>query len=248
MDRPMPLTGHLAALRRVLLISGAAVAVCSLAVFFALSDYLVEILLKPLRLLNVPVITIRVGEALLTKIRISLLGGLILGFPVVAWQLGGYLWPALRESERRLVLTLFPVSAILFAVGALFSYYVILPLAARFLLVVMAGEFNPMITLREYVSFVGALLLPGSLVFEGPLVLYLLARLGVVTSAGLRRRRKHVYLGVFILAALLTPGTDMVSQIAVAVPTLLLYEAGIVLAGLVERSRRKTAAVKARAA
>ncbi|MBC7106050.1 MAG: twin-arginine translocase subunit TatC [Firmicutes bacterium] len=241
----MPLRAHLAALRRVVLVSGAAVALCALAVFLGLSDYLLEVLLRPLRLLNVPVITIGVGEAFMARVRVSLLGGLILGFPVVAWQLGGYLWPALRGPERRLALALFPAAAVLFAGGAAFSYGVVLPLALRFLLAA-AGDFHPMIALRDYVSFADALLLPGGLAFEAPLVLYLLARLNLVGAAGLKRRRRYVYLGVFILAALLTPGTDVLSQVAVAVPTVVLYEAGVVLAGLVERGRRRAAAAGAR--
>jgi len=233
--REMSLTGHLGELRRVLIASGLALMGCSLITFLVFGDWLFLFFVQPLKDLAVPVIAIRVGEAFLTKVRISLLGGFVLAFPLIMWQVGSFILPALNKQERRLAIFLFPVSIVLFAAGLAFAYFTVFPLAVRFLLLVATGGLTPMITVREYVSFVVAFFIPFGLIFELPLVIYLLARLGLVTPPGLMGKRKYVLLLTFVLAAFLTPGADVISQIMMAVPMLVLYEISIGIAYVVHR-------------
>ncbi|MBE3587756.1 MAG: twin-arginine translocase subunit TatC, partial [Thermoanaerobacteraceae bacterium] len=189
-EKTMPLAGHLGELRRAVLLSLAVVLACSGIAFFVFGDQLLSLLTRPLQNLAVPVIATRVAEALITRIKISLLAGFILAFPVVSWQVLGFVLPALTRGERRLLLVLFPLSVLLFVTGVAFAYVVVFPLAVRFLLVVATEGLQPMIAVREYLSFVLAFFIPFGLVFQMPLVSFVLTRLGLVTPAWLVQKRK----------------------------------------------------------
>ncbi|MBE3586955.1 MAG: twin-arginine translocase subunit TatC, partial [Thermoanaerobacteraceae bacterium] len=188
-EKTMPLAGHLGELRRAVLLSLAVVLACSGIAFFVFGDQLLSLLTRPLQNLAVPVIATRVAEALITRIKISLLAGFILAFPVVSWQVLGFVLPALTRGERRLLLVLFPLSVLLFVTGVAFAYVVVFPLAVRFLLVVATEGLQPMIAVREYLSFVLAFFIPFGLVFQMPLVSFVLTRLGLVTPAWLVQKR-----------------------------------------------------------
>ena len=128
----------------------------------------------------------------------------------------------------------------MFILGALFCQYVVLPFAMRFLLTYGIEEVTPMITIKEYIDFCGKFLLSFGLVFELPLIITLLSRLGLVTPQFLAKNRKFAILIAFIAAAILTPTPDMFNQTLMAVPIILLYEVGILMARITRR--RKTAA------
>lgn len=237
----MPLAGHLKELRKILLVSGIALGVSAVIVFAAFGDQLFAFLTRPLYQLQVPVIATRVTETLMTKIKLSLLGGFILAFPVISWQVLSFVLPALTRQEKKLVLVLFPLSVILFAAGVAFAYFTVFPLAIRFLLLVVTEGLTPMITVREYLSFVIAFFIPFGLVFELPMAAYVLAKSGLITPGLLVRKRKYALLLTFILAAVLTPGPDIFSQLMMAFPMLLLYEVSILVTYLVYRLARKKA-------
>ncbi|MDK2887131.1 MAG: sec-independent protein translocase protein TatC [Thermoanaerobacter sp.] len=245
-EKLMPLAGHFGDLRKAVIISIAALTTCALVVFFTFSDQLLAFLTRPLKELDVPVIATRVGEAFLTKIKISLLAGSILAFPVMVWQVLGFILPALTRGERRLLLVLFPLSVALFATGIIFAYFTVFPLTVRFLLVLVTEGLQPMITVRDYLSFVLAFFIPFGLVFQLPLVAFVLTRMGLVTPRWLVKKRKYALLLNFILAAILTPGSDVISQLMMALPMVLLYEAGVVVSYLVYRFYRSKVGNKAR--
>lgn len=237
-ERMMPLMGHFSELRKVVIFSAAALTACSIIAFFAFGDQLLVFLTRPLKELDVPVIATRVGEALVTKIKISLLAGFILAFPVMVWKVLAFILPALTWGERRLLFTLFPLSVALFAAGIVFAYFTVFPLAVRFLLVMVTEGLQPMITVRDYLSFVLAFFIPFGLVFQLPLVAFVLTRMGLVTPGLLAKKRKYALLVNFILAAVLTPGSDVISQLMMAMPMMLLYELSIVVSSLVYRLSR----------
>lgn len=128
----------------------------------------------------------------------------MLAFPVIAWQMYRFMAPALYPQERRYVLILFPVMILLFAGGVLFAYFGVLKLVISFLIMI-AGDLEPMLTVDKYVSFVIAFTLPFGLIFELPVVVYFLTRLGVITPEWLSQKRKYALLGIFIVAAVVTP-------------------------------------------
>ncbi len=236
-DKNMSLQGHLKELRRRLLVSGLAVLAFSVLTFAFFGDRLYEMLLAPLRAMDVPVIATRVTEAFLTKIKISFIGGFIIAFPVVAHQVLGFILPGLTRGEKRVVYVFLPLSVLLFGAGLAFAGLAVFPLALKFLLLVAGDTLAPMISVREYLSFVLAFFIPFGLVFQLPLATYLLAVAGMITPSFLARRRKYALLFILVLAAVLTPGPDVVTQLMMAGPMLVLYEVSIMIAWLVQKAR-----------
>lgn len=225
-DKVMPLAGHLHELRRALIVSALAVAAASLVVFGVLSSWLLEQLTRPLYQLEVPVIATRVTEMMAARIKVSIWGGFVLAFPVVARQVWSFFAPALTKRERLWTLVLVPVSVVLFGLGVAFAYRAVLPLTVKFLLLTVASGFSPLITIREYLSFILVFFVPFGLAFQLPLVVLVLGRLRLVSPALLARRRKHALLAIAVLAAVLT-GPDVVSQLLLGLPVYILYEISI---------------------
>ena len=237
----MPLVSHLKELRRVILVCAAGLLVSATVAFLAFGDRLFSLLTAPITELSVPVIATRVSEALFAKMSVALVAGFVLAFPLIVWQAGGFILPALTAPERRLALVLFPASLALFACGVAFAYFVVFPLVVRFLLLVAGRGLLPMITIREYLAFVMAFYAPFGLVFQMPLVVYFLCSLGLVSAKWLITKRKYAVLVIFVVAAVLTPGTDVISQVAMAIPMLLLYEVSTLMARFVEWRRARRA-------
>ena len=232
-ENNMTLTEHLGDLRRVLTVSIIAIFVTSIASYAAFGDQLFGLVTEPLKKFDVELIYIGMAEAFVTKIKVAILAGIILALPVILWQIWSFVAPALLPKERRYFILLIPISALLFAGGALFAYLVVFNFAARFLLVVVSGDLTPMLSVGKYVSFLIAFVLPFGAVFELPLVVYFLTKIGLINHRWLARNRKFALFGFFIIAAVLTP-PDVVSQILLAGPMLVLYEIGVIIARFVK--------------
>ena len=176
-------------------------------------------------------------EILFIKLRLSLLVGLAVSFPFVAYQIYAFIAPGLYKNERRAMLPYMVATPFLFASGAALVYYVILPIIMRFAL----GQESEGVTFlpkaNEYVSLALSLLTAFGLAFQTPVVMSLLAQAEIVTSQQLRSGRKFAIVGIFAVAMFMTP-PDPISQSALAVPVYLLYELGIMAAWLIERGRK----------
>jgi sec-independent protein translocase protein TatC len=179
-------------------------------------------------------LTLGVAEPFLTAIKVSMLAGLALALPVILWQLWSFLAPAVEEHAERTVLVFVLFSTVLLAAGVAFGYWVVLPKAISFLTTFDESQFDIQLRAREYYGFVMTVLLAVGLVFQLPIFMLALVRLGVVSTDTLRSNRR---LGYFIVAvvAVLLPGIDPVTTTLQAVPLLVLYESSIWLAVLVER-------------
>lgn len=195
------------------------------AVSFWQIDRIVAFLTAPVPQLYV----MKPAEAFMIYVKIALWSGAILASPLLAWEFWAFLVPAFTEREKRTLLLFVPASVLLFLVGLVFSYRLILPQGLQFLLAFSQGAVQPLWSLESYLDFVVLMVLPVGLFFNLPLVLLLLAKMGLVTSNGLRKARRYVILLAFIVAAVITPTTDMVSQTLLALPLLLLYEISLVL-------------------
>jgi sec-independent protein translocase protein TatC len=189
-------------------------------------------------------------EFFLTQLRVALFGALFIAFPVIATQIYKFVAPGLYKNERQAFLPYLIATPILFVAGGAVVIFILLPLAMRFFLSLeqtggsgtAAIELLPKV--NEYLSLVTGLVLAFGVVFQLPVVLTLLARVGIVTSTQLKSYRRYAIVVAFIVAAVLTP-PDMISQFGLAIPTILLYEGSIIAVKMVERRRAEAEAAEA---
>lgn len=224
----IPFTEHLEELRRRLIACFIAVAV-GFALSYAFKERLFYILTQPLITVmkqGETLIYTGLPEAFFTFLKVSLLSGLILASPVIIYQFWMFVAPGLYDREKRLLIPIVLLSSVFFIGGALFGYFIVFPLGFQFFLGFATETIRPMPSMKEYLSFSAKLLLAFGLVFELPLVLTFLARLGIVSVEFLKKSRKYALLLFFVGAALLTP-PDVVTQVLMALPLMVLYEVSI---------------------
>jgi sec-independent protein translocase protein TatC len=238
-DEKLPFTAHLEELRSRLIKSFIAVG-AGFGICYAFKETLFEILLYPL-LRVMPdggkLIFTGIPEAFFTYLKVSFLAGVILASPVLLYQFWLFVAPGLYHKERRVLGPIIAVTSFFFIGGALFGYFVVFPSGFKFLLSFGADYIRTLPSMREYLDFSTKLLFIFGLVFELPVVLASLARLGIVSVDYLKRNRKYAVILAFVVGAFLTP--DVVSMILMAMPLMVLYEIGIFGAKIV--SRRKAA-------
>jgi sec-independent protein translocase protein TatC len=231
----LTLVEHLDELRNRIVVSLAALGV-ALALCFWQSDLLLDIASKPLPNDHDKLLTFSVTEPFTTTLTVAAYGALILSLPVLLYQLYAYVLPAFSDAERRAVLPIMLLAPLLFATGVAFAYFVVMPPATEFLLGFNDSEFNVQVRARDYYSFFSTMMLAGGLIFQLPLALIALTRLGIVSVEQLRSNRRYAYLAIALLAAAL-PGVDPVSMLIEMVPLLVLYELSILLARAFGRPR-----------
>lgn len=228
-DRQLTLGQHLEELRHRLLIIALAFALGTGLVFVA-TPRIFHLLLLPAG--DIKPVFIDVTEMLATYFKVALLGGFILGLPVFLYELVMFIAPGLTPREKRYLYWLLPSAAVLFVGGALFSYFVFLPPALDFLLHFGEDIATPQIRIGNYVAVVTRLMVGTGIVFETPLVMLFLARMGLVSYRTLARGRRWAVVMAFVVGAIITPTMDPVNQTLIAVPVMVLYELGIWLARL----------------
>jgi len=232
-EKKLPLTTHLQELRKRLILSFIAVG-GGFALCYTFAEKIFDILAAPL-LGMMPqggsLIFTSVAEAFFTYMKVAFIAGLILASPFVLYQIWAFVAPGLYRHEKKYVVPFVLAGSFFFAIGILFAYYVALPIGFKFLLGFATDFIKPLPSMKEYLSFSIKFLLAFGLVFEFPVVLVLLARIGVVDAKTLARQRKYAILLIFIFAAILTP-PDIISQVIVALPMIGLYELSILLSKL----------------
>jgi sec-independent protein translocase protein TatC len=220
-----PLATHIHDIKRRLLIIGATI-VASFALTFAYASHLIDWFKRPF-----PDDLIFYGptEALFASIKVSLLAGIVLSLPVILYQFWRFVEPALLPREQRWGIPLFCLGAGLFLLGLVFCNLVILPLVIHFFVSFgMDRELTPQLAVGTYVDFNVKFLLIFGFAFELPLVLGLLARVGMVTAARLAMYRRHFALAALIISAIVTPDATLFTMLLMAIPLMVLYEVGIV--------------------
>lgn len=239
--QPAPIMEHLEELRRRIIYIIIA-AVIGVAIGWTFTGDLYRYLIGSLNQIAPGTKVTQIGftEVFWVQFSLGAWSGLILVSPFILYQIIAFVLPALTPPERRYLFIMLPSTILAFAVGATFAFVMVLPLIARFFLgLTVASHTEYIVTPRQYIDLIKGLIVPFGAVFELPLVVWLLARLGVVTAALLRRVRKLAILVIFVLAALLSPGPDIVTQLSMAIPMFGLYEASIWLAKLAERQRER---------
>jgi sec-independent protein translocase protein TatC len=230
-DRKLPFLGHLEELRSRLVASAIAVGI-GFALCYAFSERLFLILASPLTSIMPEgdhLIFTSLPEMFFTYLKISLVSGLLVASPVVFYEMWMFVAPGLYRNEKRLVIPFVSISTVLFVGGSLFAYFIVFPFGFKFFLGFSSEYVKALPSVKQYFSFSIKLLLAFGLVFELPVVIFFLTKLGLVTPAFLKKNRKYAILLIFIVSAILTP-PDVITQCMMAVPLLTLYELGIMVA------------------
>jgi sec-independent protein translocase protein TatC len=238
----IPFTAHLEELRKRLITCFIAVA-AGFAISYGFKEMLFQVLTRPLIAVmkqGETLIYTGLPEAFFTFLKVAFLSGLILASPVIIYQFWMFVAPGLYDREKRLLIPIVALSSIFFVGGALFGYFIVFPLGFQFFLGFATETIRPMPSMKEYLGFAAKLLLAFGLVFELPLVLTFLARLGIVSVEFLKKNRKYAILLFFVGSAVLTP-PDVVTQVMMAVPLMVLYEVSIVGARIFGRKKEAPA-------
>lgn len=255
-DEKMPLFEHLAELRKRILISFSAIFV-GFILSFSFSENIFEILTLPLRseigfsisypflkivasnIKNQSLVFLAPAEAFWMHLKVSFFAGLMLTLPIILHQLWKFVSPGLRPGEKKYVVPFVVSATILFLAGAAFCLFFVLPFAMGFLLTYKTASMTPMLSVGNYVDFCLKFILSFGAVFELPIVIIFLTLTGIVTPKTLAKNRKYAILIAFIIAAVLTPTPDAFNQTLMALPMIVLYEAGILVARLFIRKGAK---------
>ncbi|MBQ9197230.1 MAG: twin-arginine translocase subunit TatC [Clostridia bacterium] len=228
-DQALPLMGHLLAFRKTLIVSIGAVVAAFFLVYALAADPLMAWIVQPIQRRGIEIIYTALSEALVTKFKVALIAACVLASPVVIGQVWAFVKPALYEGEKRKARILFWIAVLLFLLGVSFCYFAIYTLAIDFFLVQGENLASPMLSIDKYVSFMFGFIVPFGVAFLLPVALYVTTKAGLTNHRMLASKRKFVLLGIFVIAAILTP-PDVVSQVALGVPLYLLYEISIQVA------------------
>lgn len=266
-DKPMPFLSHLEELRWRLVRAAAGLMVGAVVVFI-FTEQLIDTLFMSMRYPDFPTYQLfcKLGEAIgaedslcakeigidglqsvgmtdqfTTHIMFALGGGFLIAFPFIAYQMWGFLKPALKEKERKNSWWVIMSTSLLFFLGILFGYYIISPLTVQFFgSYKLTEDTLNMFTISSYLGTITKTTFLTGVFFELPVVVYILSRLGLITPQFLRKYRKHSIVVVLVLAAIITP-PDFISQVIVAIPIMLLYELSIFVSAGVAKGKARRA-------
>ncbi len=248
--RTMPLMGHLGELRKRFTYSAIVIVVFVIAAFIE-KDYVLDILVRPLRQAGFTedLATFGVTEAFMQILKVSIYAGLLIALPFLLYQFWAFIMPALYENEKRSVVPYVLFTTALFLAGVAFAYFVVLPVGLRFLVGYGDQFFNQLFQAERYFSFISMFLLAFGVVFELPLIMMLLAWAGIIDYIRMRKWRKYAILIMAVVAMVLTPSQDPVSMALMLIPLIILYEFGILLSKFASKRKlqRQEAAALAEA-
>lgn len=226
-DKPMSLVDHLSELRNRIFWSLFWWVAATVGCYFLTPTLLA--LVKPLLGPQAKLIFTGPTEAFFAYLKLAMVAGLFLTAPIILYHVARFVLPGLTRQERRWLLFMLPLSILLFVVGAAFAYYVVLPVTMGFFMSYATPELEAQIKIDEFMGFVTGMLLICGLMFQLPLVLLLLANLGLVSSRGLARHRRLALFVAFVVSAVATPTPDAMTCTVVALPLYLLFEFSLIL-------------------
>jgi len=197
--------------------------ICWIFIDFIIND----ILIRPALNYNMKLQNIRPFGQVFLYMQVAIIGGIIISFPNILFQIWKFIVPGLYPKERKYISKIVFFTSFCFLSGIAFAYFVMIPMALNFFSSFGTQKIENIIAINEYISFIISVILGAGIVFELPMASWFLAKLGLLTPSFMRKFRRHAIVAIFVLAAILTPGTDPVSQIILAVPLMVLYEISI---------------------
>jgi sec-independent protein translocase protein TatC len=237
----MPFMEHLGELRVRIMRSLIALLI-GLGLTLPFSQKIVDYLARPVQATGHTLVFLALTEAFWVQMKVAVLVGLFLAAPAILWQVWAFIAPGLHSHEKKYAAPFVLIGSLLFIGGGVFSLKIVTPYAVAFLLSYSRPGLQPMISIGSYIDFLLKFTLAFGFVFELPLAITLLSRMGVVTPAALAKNRKYAILGAFVASAILTPTPDAFNQALMAGPLIILYEVGIICARIFGR-RPKAVAV-----
>jgi sec-independent protein translocase protein TatC len=238
----MPFLDHLEELRWRILWSLAAIAVGVMIGFgIVLKFDVIAIIARPITpfMHGQKLIYTHPGDPFSITMKAAFIIGIVFALPVILYQIWAFVAPALYPKEKRIVIPVLAGATMLFVAGVALAYFIVLPLTLRFLLSLQTGSLESMISAADYFGFAASMSLAFGVTFELPIVIVALTALGVLEPRTLIRYRRHAVVLCFVGAAVITPGGDLMSMTALAVPLYLLYELSVLLSSIIDRRRQK---------
>lgn len=239
-EKRMSIIRHFIELRRTILISAFAIAIGVVIGWFIYVPLFKFLIYPVAELENIQLVTTSITEPIMVKLKVSFLAGILIALPVVLWQIWGFVFPGFKKNERKIFVRIVPVSILLFIFGVVFAFYVVLPVAVKFLLFINSGVyFDPLVSQSSYLSFILKLLLCFGIGFELPIAILLAVRLNLITPKWLKEKRKYALIFIMFLVFLISPTPDIPSQLLMVGPFYMLYEVSIWLSFLVIPNRKR---------
>lgn len=235
LDKKQTIVEHLSELRKRLIYS-----VIFLLIFTVISYKFSDLIVTDMinKAPSISFIFIAPAELFMSYLKIAFIFGAVLAFPVILYNIWMFLRPGLNTDERRLILRALISGSFLFIIGAIFGYLVVLPMTINFFTSFQIEEIRAMISFSNYLSFTISFILAFGIVFEVPIIMVIVVKLGITNTEVLKQNKKVAVLIIFILAAILTP-PDVVSQTLLAIPMIILFEIGLYFAKAVEKKKNK---------
>lgn len=234
-EKEMTFLEHLEELRWRIIFSIIGIVVGTIVAWIFI-DFLVDVvLLKPAKDSGAHLQNLRPFGQLFLYMQIAIMVGIIISIPNIFYQFWQFISPALRKHERRYIFWIVAFSSICFLLGIAFAYFVMLPLTLKFAAQFGSESIKNEFSIEEYMSIIISVMLAAGLIFELPMVSFFLSKLGILKPSFMKKFRKHAIVIIMIAAAFLTPGTDPVSQIVLAVPLVVLYEISIFISKISQK-------------
>jgi sec-independent protein translocase protein TatC len=235
-DREMTLLEHLEELRGrlvaacIALVVGVLISIVPIPTLDSITGYLFNLIVNNAKSSGVTIIAIRPGESFFTYLEVALVVGAAIAMPVIIYQILAFVTPALYANERRYLFIAVPGVFLSFIAGVVFCYFLTLPFATRFLAGFLAGTIEPQWTIENYVDFVATFMFWVGVMFELPIIMFFLSKLGVVSHQRMASFRKYAFILAFVIGAAITPTPDPINQTIISLPIYFLFELGVILA------------------
>ncbi len=231
-DSEMTFLEHLEELRWRIIYSLIVLAVGTIVCWIFIDFLVNNVLLLPAKKAGVELQNLKPFGQLMLFFEVAIVGGVILSLPNIFYQFWKFISPALKRKERKYISAIVAFSTLCFLIGIVFAYFVMLPLSLKFAAQFGSAQIKNIFAIDEYMSIIISIMLGSGIVFELPMISFFLTKLGILKPAFMKKYRRHAIVIIFIAAAFLTPGTDPVSQIILAVPLILLYEISVIICKL----------------
>ncbi|MDQ7816963.1 MAG: twin-arginine translocase subunit TatC [Melioribacteraceae bacterium] len=226
---------HLEELRWRIIYALIGIVIGTIAAWIFIDFFIDQILLIPAKKANFNLQNLRPFGQLFLYFEVAIIIGLILSLPNIVYQIWKFISPALRENEKKYISAIVVFTTVCFLIGVVFAYFIMLPLTLKFAAQFGSQDIVNNFAIDEYLSIILSVILGAGLVFELPMLSFFLSKIGILTPSIMRRYRRHSIVTILILAAILTPGTDPVSQVLLAIPLVFLYEISILVSKIFQK-------------